>query len=294
MRVTEKRIFDGAAARAGRAREEMTKAAEIASTGIRVSHPGDDPVAAGQIVAHRLSEQRQKAMVETTGRASDELQSADNALGEVGTLLTRARELAMQMSNGTYSAQQRLAAKQEIDGLQKDAVAMLNVDVGGRYLFGGYEDRTPPFDAAGNYLGDANVRQLQLSPGILQETSVRADVAMKGVGGGVDVFQTFSALSAALGANDVAGVQAALTGLDAGIQQVASARTSAGASMSVLDAAKNAAASLKVDETIAVAKLTEADAIESATKLALTQRALDAALTASAKSFQLTLLDKLR
>jgi flagellar hook-associated protein 3 FlgL len=42
------------------------------------------------------------------------------------------------------------------------------------------------------------------------------------------------------------------------------------------------------------ATITEVDPFEAATNLTLAERALDAALSASAKSFQLTLLDKLR
>ena len=30
-------------------------------------------------------------------------------------------------------------------------------------------DDTPPFDAAGNYLGDTGVRQLEVAPGVLQD-----------------------------------------------------------------------------------------------------------------------------
>jgi flagellar hook-associated protein 3 FlgL len=43
----------------------------------------------------------------------------------------------------------------------------------------------------------------------------------------------------------------------------------------------------------ASSKLTDADVISSASRLAYAQRALEAALTASAKSFQFSLLDKL-
>lgn len=293
MRVTEKMIFEGAASTAGKARARAEEAMEQASTGLRVSHPGDDPGAAGLIAFHRMGAIRFDSIVQSVTRATDELGAADGALNGVGNVLSRARELAVQLSNSTYSASERATAASEVSGLLQQTVGLLNTRVGNRYIFGGTSDATPPFDATGGYLGDVGTRQVEIAPGIWQDASVRADVALKGVGGGTDVLATLTALSSALASNDVAGVQASLTGLDAGIGQVAAARSGAGTAMSVLDAAAEAGRAGKDSEEITLSNLADADAIESASRLALAERALDAALTASARSFRLSLLDKM-
>ena len=293
MRVTDSMIFDRANVSIGRARSLEEAASAEASSGLRVRHPGDDPGAAGLVVGQSLNENRLATLSSTIGRAADELQSADNALDAVSSALSRARELTVQLSNDTYSASERSAAANEVNGLMKTVVAAMNTQMGKRYIFGGTQDTTAPFDAAGNYLGDTNVRKVEIAPGVLQDASVRGDVALKGVGGGVDVLASLQALSTALTANNVTAVRASLTPLDAGISQVSLVRTQAGSNVTVLDAAGAAANSAKLQATTAKSHLQEADTIESATKLSLAERALDAALSASAKTFRLTLLDKM-
>ncbi len=293
MRVTDRSIFEAANRNVGAARERAELATQEASSGLRVIHPGDDAAAAGQIAGRRLDESRYGAIKGAVEAANDELASTDGALDAVGSALSRARELAVQLANPIYSAAQRASAAEEIDGLFKTVVAQMNTRVGQRYVFGGFKDGAPPFSAAGVYLGDPGVRQVEIAPGVRQAVSVRADVAISGVGGGTDVLGTLSALSAAMTANNIAGIQNSLNGLDTGIIQISSARSQAGSSMVVLDAASAASRAGRDAATTSVAGLAEADTIESASKLALAQRALDASLTASARSFQLSLLDKL-
>jgi flagellar hook-associated protein 3 FlgL len=293
VRVTDSMIFDRAIASCGAARDRAQQATDEACSGLRVVHPGDDPPAAGLSIIHRQRQAREESILASTQRANDELSSADGALNGLGNLLSRARELAVQMSNATYSANERTSAAQEASSLLQGAIALLNTEAGGRYLFGGNQDGSPPFDATGNYLGDSAVRQVEVAPSVLQAVSLRADVIAKGAGGGTDVLATLQALSTALAANDVPGVQATLTGLDASIQQVAAGRAQAGTAMTVLDSAAQVASTARDASKEAVSHELEADTIESASKLALAQRALEAALSASAQSFQLTLLDKL-
>ena len=76
--------------------------------------------------------------------------------------------------------------------LSQQIVQLMNTQVAGRYIFGGTKDSAPPFDASGNYVGDGNVRQIEIAPGLLQASSIRADVALKGTGGGIDVFGAHS------------------------------------------------------------------------------------------------------
>ena len=186
MRVTNQMIFDASRLQTASARERLIDAQEKVTTGQRVVHPGDDPGAAGAIIAHTISLQRFDTINQGIGRATDESQLADGALQNVSTLIARARELAIQLGNGTYSASERLGGAQEIRDISGQIVTLMNTQEGGRYLFGGNVDRTPPFDPAGDYSGDAGVRQVEVAPGLLQNASVRTDIAVKGVGGGVD------------------------------------------------------------------------------------------------------------
>jgi flagellar hook-associated protein 3 FlgL len=210
----------------------------------------------------------------------------------VADVLIRARVLAIQLSNSTYSAQDRLSASEEVRQLTQHTIGLLNTQVGNRYIFGGNLDAAPPFQSDGTYVGDAGVRRVEVFPGVLQDASIRADVMAKGVGGGVDILQTLTDLSAALSTNDVDAVRSSLDTLDSSITQVSVGRAQTGAVMNTLDVAVTSARLAANDEQTNLARITEADVFESATNLALAQRALEAALTASVRSFDLSLLKK--
>jgi flagellar hook-associated protein 3 FlgL len=293
VRVTDQMLYDTAARDAGRARDRMEEASRQVATGARFEHPGEDPVSAGMLVPQRISEARYGAILSSTGRANDEITSADNALSGLGDLFSRARELAVQFANSTYNASQRTVGANEVSTIFQNALALLNTRVDSRYIFGGNLDASPPFDTAGNYLGDAAVRLIEIAPGVLQNVSVRADVLAKGVGGGTDALAALQNLATALSNDDLAGIQATLDPLDESIAQVANGRTQAGAIESVLDAAGAAARTARDAEKERASHEVDADAVDSASKLALAQRALDASLSAAAESFKLTLLDKL-
>jgi len=170
----------------------------------------------------------------------------------------------------------------------------MNVRFNNRFLFGGDKDGSAPFDSTGAFLGDSGIRQIEIAPGIFQDVSVRADVAIKGTNGGSDVMATLDALATALETNDVAGTKATLAGLEAGIGQVAAARVQGGTIVNVLDAVSAAAVSTGTSLATARARIQDVDLVDASTRMALAQRSLEATLQSSAQSFQLSLLTYLR
>jgi flagellar hook-associated protein 3 FlgL len=294
MRVTDRMLFDLATRDAGRARERLEQAISETSSGARLVHPGDDPAGSGLVTLDRARAARLDAIAETAGRASDELQAADGALDAVANGVARAREIAVQLSSAPYSAEDRAAGAKEVRGILADAVGSLNARVGGRWVLGGRLDGKAPFDASGGYSGDDGVREVEIAPGVTQAASVRADVAVKGSGGGVDVLATLSALADALERNDTAASSATIGALATGTAQLGRARGEAGSAMATLDAAVTANRTARDGAKASASRITDADPVEAASALALAERALDAALTATAKGFDLTLLGKLR
>jgi flagellar hook-associated protein 3 FlgL len=286
-------IFEQASTNSARAREEAQTAATEAATGVRVQHPWDDPAAAGQIVRRLADVSRMDSIGKVASRASDELNSADSALGSVGDIVLRARELAIQLASDSYSAEQRANGGKEVSVLLQQAISLGNTRVGGRFIFGGTKDDTPPFDATGGYVGSTVVRQVEIAPGELQDSSVRADIALGGAGGGTNVFASLAALAQALSTNDAVNIRQGIDGLDKSLNQVDQGRVDAGTSVNIFDTAVSTSRVASDAATTTAANLTDVDIIAAASRLALAQRALDASLTASIRSFQLTILDKM-
>jgi flagellar hook-associated protein 3 FlgL len=293
VRVTDKMIFDSANGRSAKAREGVDTATREMSTGLRVSHPWDDPTAAAGVVRLKSSGDRSQAIAEMAGRVVNELNAADDALGGMNEILDRARTLAVEFGNGTYGAEERAAAATEVDGLLQQTLTFANARFGGRYLFAGFKDATQPFDTTGAYAGDDGIRRAEVAPGQFEDASVSGSKIFKGVGGGVDIFAALTSLKVAMQGNDQTGVQTSIASLDTSIDQITQGRAKAGTGINVFDTAQSAATAAQAADQKAAANLSDADVIASASKLALAQRALDASLTASAKSFNLSLLDKL-
>jgi flagellar hook-associated protein 3 FlgL len=155
MRVTEKMVFENSLAQTERSRENMDKAQNEVGSGKRVEHPGDDPAAAALAVGHSVDQARFTAVGKNAQQAADELNQADTALEGIGTAASRALQLATQFGNDSYGATDRASGAQAIDGILQQTVGLLNTTYSGRYIFGGSQDGSAPFDASGNYLGDS-------------------------------------------------------------------------------------------------------------------------------------------
>jgi flagellar hook-associated protein 3 FlgL len=165
MRVTDQYVFDLGNRRLAQTREASTTAGDRVTSGKRVEAPWDDSGAAGLITRFAQDRARQDAMMTAANRSSEELGVVDGAFDQVITSLTRAQELAVQLSNDTYSAADRANASAEVQQLFTSVVGQLNLRYGDRYVFGGTRDTAPPFDNAGAYLGDANTRRVEIIVG---------------------------------------------------------------------------------------------------------------------------------
>jgi len=246
------------------------------------------------MVSQGIAIQRLDTIDKTTSSAQGEVQTADGALQNVSTLLSRAQQLAVQLGNDTYSAAERSAGAQEINSISSQIVQLMNTQVAGRYIFGGTKDSAPPFDLTGNYQGDTNVRQIEIAPGLLQASSIRADVALKGTGGGVDVFGALAAVSAALANNDGATVRGAIGGLDKSTDQLSAALTSTGGILSAFESAQQIGSVAKDSAQKVLAAQSESDIFEATSNLSLAQQSLQASLAVTAQSFGVTLLNYLK
>lgn len=293
MRVTEKMMFETGRVNTGLARTKLEQAVAEVSSGKRIRHPSDDPAGSALLTRARLTHDRFEAIKDTVGRASDELNIAEGVMGELSNVVQRGREMAMQLSSSQFGPDDRAASAQEVDGLLQTLVGLMNTEVAGRYIFGGFQDGVPPFDATGGYLGDAGVRQVEIAPGVFEPVSLRVDVAVKGAGGGVDIPRVLSDFAAALRNNDIAGIQGALEGFDSSLTQVSAARMDAGASLNILQTAEQVSMFGRDHMKIQLVEISETNLAESATRLALANTALEAAISATAQSFRFTLLDKL-
>ena len=93
----------------------LDKSIERLSSGYRINHAEDD--AAGMAISNRMHTQI-KALERAKNNSNDGVyvvQTAEGALSEVHNMLQRARELAVQAADATYSDEDRAAIQKEVE-----------------------------------------------------------------------------------------------------------------------------------------------------------------------------------
>lgn len=155
MRVADKMNHTQVISNLNKNRQELSKFQNQAALQKRITKPSDDPLGATRILEARSElqgfDQFEKNIVSTKGF----IEFSEQSLGEMGELLIRAKELAVQQaSDGAAGPETRKMVAMEMKQIFNQMVNIGNRKFGDRYLFGGYKTTKAPFDMQGNYYGD--------------------------------------------------------------------------------------------------------------------------------------------
>lgn len=146
---------------------ELSRTQLQLSTGNRILNPSDDPLGTQRIMELDSTLERIGQFRENGELARVRLSLEDNALASATDIIQRARELVVQGSNDTYTAQSRGLIATEIRQLADSLLETANSQNGqGEYLFGGFRSRSEPFSRGSTgvtYNGDQGQRQLRVS-----------------------------------------------------------------------------------------------------------------------------------
>jgi len=283
MRVTDSMIAENARLGVASARERNLEAQRAASTGVRVDQPSDDPVAAGLARRRKGDELRATQMQRAADFGATRLQSTDATYEAIGGVLDRIRELAIQGSNATLSASDRSALAVEVGGLRDQAIALANTQLDGRFLLAGMVDDVAPFNGiTGAFVGDRNVQQLEVAPGVRSDVSVPGGDVLSPVAG-VDVFATLETLRLALAANNPVATQATIADLVTSIEQVSQGRAQSGVAMEGVEMARSVSKRIQDAARVDYATLMEVDTFDALSELNRADTLLQQAVSIAAR-----------
>ena len=298
MRVTQNTTANLVANNLQVIRRRTEDLEQQASTGIKVSRPSDDPVSAQQI----LNLKARVAAGDQYGRNISNgiawLTMGESAMAEMGNVITRAKELTLQMVTGTNNPQAITAGINELKQLKQQFLQLGNTQMNGKYIFGGFKNDTPAFDTAGNFLGTSDALMVEVDRGAPVQINYSGADLLRGGNppgsSGTDIVAAFDNLITALGANNMTTAQNQLTEFDNGLSQVLAFRTDIGARRNRLDSANNVIDEMKFSITKIMSDKQDVDIMQVISDLSKQQTAFDAAMAASAKVSQVSLLDYLR
>lgn len=279
--------------------QRQTQLEQYASTGVKVSAPGDDPVAAQQILHLKSLIAAKDQYARNVSSGTSMLSMSDSAMAGISDALTRTKELALSMSSDTINSDSKTAAVAELQQLKSQIIALGNTQLNGKYIFGGYKNDTAPFDAAtGGFSGTDDNIDLEIDRGAYLTVNYTGAKLISGGtppgSSGTDMMKIFDNLTTALDSGDTSGVRAELGSLDSAMSQVLAARSVMGASINRLSSASSIGEEMQLNTTKVLSGLQDVDIMEVVSELSKQQTAYQAAIAASAKISQVSLLDYLR
>lgn len=144
-----------------RQQAELAAIQDQVSSGKRISTAADDPAGAAQGLLLQQGLDRLENFGANAETARRRLSLEEDSLSQATDALNRVRELAIQSSSGTQTAQSRTAIAAEARELLTGLLNTGNAQDGeGRYLFAGNLVQSRPFILSGSvqYAGDSGVR----------------------------------------------------------------------------------------------------------------------------------------
>lgn len=145
MRITNRVLVRGYLGDLTTNLRNMRKLQEQLSSGREIRRPSDDPFRVARTMelttGISLNERYAKNIDEGLGW----LETTETALGQMGEVMQRIRELCVQGGNGGYNQSQRDPIKLEVEQLKEQLIQIGNTAFEGRYIFGGDKTTNPPF-----------------------------------------------------------------------------------------------------------------------------------------------------
>ena len=129
-----------------RVQRSVENAGRQTSSGKRVNVASDAPGEIDTILQLRTDSARNSQIQENLSVVKADADAADGALTSATKLMDRARVLAAQGATFTLDATGRQSLAGEVQSLLEQMVAISRTTVQGRYIFGGDQDSTPPYD----------------------------------------------------------------------------------------------------------------------------------------------------
>jgi flagellar hook-associated protein 3 FlgL len=234
IRVTTSTIFDRITTQLGQQQARLAETQERISTGRNYLKPSDAPDQVAALDRLESSVRKADQYLKNIAAVNDKLSLQELAITSVNDDLIRAKELLIQGANGTLDNTTKEALAIELDSIYNNLISVGNSkDTDGSYLFSGYIQGTPPFNAGNDpLLGDFNdffagndaVQKIAIDEGYAVEAGLPGSRIFSGFkdSDGMDsnLFKVMKTAINALRSNDSDAIGAAVDNMNSGLEHV--------------------------------------------------------------------------
>jgi flagellar hook-associated protein 3 FlgL len=300
MRVTQGLMVTRALNNLNYQTQRLLKLQEQLATGLRVNSPSDDPLAARTAINIRQTMSRSDQYLGNISGANVQLLESVTAIQSVVSSLQRANELTLQGANGTMAQSQRDQLAIEANQLLETVLMNANHQSNGRYVFGGTRTLSAPYVPTRNpqgeitsvaYAGNNEQISVTIADGVSTVISESGQSAFQST---QDVMQLLIDIRNNLRTSDFAGLQQRLGELKRAQDQALASVARIGATQNRLENLTANTEDHMQQLQLALSDAIEADYAETVMNLNAQTNAFQAALNASARVIQQSLLDYVR
>ena len=124
---------------------DMVTLQEQLATGKRLRKPSDSPIDVANDIKLRTKQAQLRQYERNIEDGLAIMGVASSAMNSMNDMLHRARELAVQAANGTYTNTDRTYMQKEVDQIFRQMMSVINTQFKGNYIFNGTNTRTQPY-----------------------------------------------------------------------------------------------------------------------------------------------------
>jgi flagellar hook-associated protein 3 FlgL len=264
------------------------------SSGIKVTQPSDAPDQVSAILQLHASIQANQQTTANLTSIQSEVNSADQSLSNVTTLLDQVQTLASQGLGLTHTAATRASLASQLQSLTQQIVGLSQTTFEGRYVFGGASDQNASYQYNAS---TQTVDRLQVSSSTRQVADSSGATFSVGLGANQvfdvrdandlpasgNVFAAVTAVTAALLANDTGALQAAASSVSTASSYVNQQQTFYGQTENRITQALNIASQASISSQKDLADRQEANVTSSILEMTQESTDLQAAMASYAK-----------
>ncbi len=246
MRISDMSMYQNLSQNIDQAQAAYVKTQQEASSGLAINQPSDNPSGTATVLNLQAALSQTQSFQNNAQTAQSQMQSADQALGQVQSVVTSAMSLAEQGANNTLTASELQALSQQAGGILGQVQSLANTQYNGQYVFSGISQQAPVVAGAYNSAATSSAQQLEIGSGVTIPVSVDGNQAFNTAvpsgqtltnGSSATLLNVLSSLQTDLASGNTAAVEADLGALQAQVGNLSSVRAALGADMNRVQAA---------------------------------------------------------
>ncbi len=301
MRITHRAVTQNALLGLNGNLSAVAKLQQQLTSGKQISAPSDSPTGTNKALQLRQDNSAVQQYARNIADGQSWLDATDSALSAVTNQVQKVRALTVQgMNTGASSGSAQHAIAVEVAALRQSLLGLANSTINGRALFGGVTMGAAAYDVStGAYVGAPTTTAGEIV-GITRRVSeadrIRVDVTGPeafGASGPGDLFSVVGAIADHV-VNDPTALEGDMAQLDVALERLLGAAASIGARSARMQSSGQVNTDLQLTLSSQLTEVEDIDLARTIMELNQAEVGYNAALQATAKVIQPSLVDFLR